>query len=183
VKIGGFAFVTAYAKPPGVLEKETGEKRLEYFQENMGDFSIGLTVTDMEASAFPNTVHRVMMAAFQNAFAARTDGKFERLFQVRYKDTSSMVTVGGCFCRNESVPAISSRVQRDLPFLLKSPPYKIKSLNLTERERVLFDLAVTKRRSNSKQANWLKSFGFKAPDFEAYRDLIRFLPRYYESIF
>jgi len=86
------------------------------------------------------------------------------------------------FCHKNQAKGLSKRMKADLPFLLKAPPYKIRNPNLTERERVVFDLAVTKRRSNSKQSNALKKLGFKRRDFDAYRDLIRFLPRYHESI-
>jgi Putative O-methyltransferase len=182
VKKGGFAFVTVYAQPPGFLEKQTTEQRLEYFQHQLGDFSVGLTTADMEQAAFPNTVYRVLMAAFKNAFASRVDGEFQILFQVEYKDSSTMITVGGCFSSTVDAPHILRRVKTDLPFLLKNPPYKIRHLNLTERERVLFDMAVTKHRKNSAQANLLRVLGFKKKDFDAYRDLIRFLPRYHESI-
>ena len=182
VKLGGFAFVTVYAQPPGALETQSTQERLDYFQQEMGEFSVGLTLADMESEAFPETIHKLLMAAFNNAFAARTDGEFQPLLQVRYKDTSQMVTVGGFFCRSNEVSDIVGRLKDDLPFLMDKPPYKIHSLNLTERERVLFDVAVTKRRTNSKQANSLRRLGFRKREFDAYRDLIRFWPRYYEAI-
>ena len=182
VKAGGFAFVTAYAEPPGALDKLTKEQRLEYFQQNLGDSSVGLTVDDMENAAFPETVRRILVAAFRNAFSTRTDGQFQTIFQVQYKDTAQMVTVGGCFCTISQAHGLLSRVRTDLPFLLKKMPYKIRHMNLTERERVLFDMAVTKPDTNSNQSTSLKSLGFKKKDFDAYRDLIRFLPRYHESI-
>ena len=182
VKLGGFAFVTVYGHPPGILDRENKEQRLEYFQQNLGAFSVGLTVDDMETSNFPQTVYRLLIAAFKNAFAPRADGQFQILFQIQYKDSTPMITVGGCFCHKNQAKGLSKRMKADLPFLLKAPPYKIRNPNLTERERVVFDLAVTKRRSNSKQSNALKKLGFKRRDFDAYRDLIRFLPRYHESI-
>ncbi len=94
----------------------------------------------------------------------------------------NMMTIGGCFAAKDDTSKIEERVRADLPFLLNRQPYKIQHFALTERERRLFDLAVTKRRSNSQQANRLKALGFKQKDLDAYRDLIRFLPRYYESI-
>lgn len=182
VKVGGFAFVTVYAGPPGILQKQSKEQRLEYFQQYMGDFSLGLTADQMETATFPKIVHQTLVTAFQNAFSARTDGKFQVLFQVQYKDSTPMITVGGCFSEVADGRDILNRVNTDLPFLLKGRPYQIRQMNLTERERELFDMAVTNRRKNSKQANSLRSLGFKNRDFETYRDLIRFLPRYYESI-
>lgn len=180
--LGGFAFVTVCGAPPRALEKEPTEKRLEYFQDQLSAFSIGLTADDMQNSNFPQTIYRVLIAAFKNAFTARTDGQFQLLFQIQYKDSVPMVTVGGCFCEKAQAASLSKRVKNDLPFLLKVSPYNIRNLNLTERERDVFDIAVTKSRSNSKQANSLKKIGFKKRDFETYKDLIRFLPRYHESI-
>ena len=182
LKIGGFAFVTVYAQPPGVLQKQRREQRLEYFQEHLGAFSTSFTVADMENANFPNTVYRILMAAFKNAFAARTDGAFHSLFRVQYKDSVEMMTVGGCFCSKVASPGFLRRVRTDLPFLSRGRPYKIRSLNLTDRERVLFDMAVTKRTLDSVEAKSLQSIGFRKGDFDAYRDLIRFLPRYHESI-
>jgi hypothetical protein len=182
IKIGGFAFVTVYAQTPGSLLKVSGEGRLSYFQEYLGDFATGLTTADMENTAFPTTVYRILIAAFQNAFATRTDGVFQPLFRVRYRDTSQMVTVGGCLCPKPTASAFARRIRAELPFLWKGSPYQIRNLNLTERERALFDMAVTKRTMNSSQARSLRSLGFEKPDFDTYRDLLRFLPRYHESI-
>jgi hypothetical protein len=180
---GGFAFVTVYAEPPGFLEKETPEGRLDYFVNNLGEFSAGLTKDNMENSEFSTTIHGILMSAFSSAFSARRDGRFRPLFQVQYKDSTTMITVGGCFCGQKPGSKVERRIKKDLPFLMsKTLPYKIKHLNLTEKERALFDIAVTRALSSSKQSNQLRELGFKDKDFEFYRELIRFLPRYYESI-
>jgi hypothetical protein len=156
---------------------------LDYFSDTFGEFSVGLTKNDMENAQFPKTIHKMLVSAFKNAFAARRDGVFRPLLQIQYKDSSTMVTVGGCFCTEDSCDMVESRIKKDLPFLLgKNLPYKIKNLNLTERERSLFDMAVTRKTTRSHQANKLRSLGFKDKDFEAYNELLRFLPRYYESI-
>lgn len=180
LKVGGFAFVTVCAHPPGNLQRP--QERLDYFQEYLSDFSVDLTVEDMASSAFPATVYQVLMTAFRKAFAAHPDGVFRPLFRVQYKDTIDMVTVGGCLSTRGTAATISKRVRADLPFLFKPGPYKIEKINLTEREKVLFDKAVTKQDPNSDQATSLRSLGFKQRDFRTYRDLIRFLPRYHESI-
>lgn len=182
VKVGGFAFVTVFGEPPGALANKSAMERLEYFQEELGEFSVGLIADDMENVAFPKTLCRVLVMAFQNAFAPRTDGKFEPVFQIQYKDSSWMITVGGFFARNDAISGINARIQADLPFLLANSPYRIRHLNLTERERVVFDLAVTKKGTTSKAATKLRSLGFRKSEFDAYRDLIRFWPRYHETI-
>ena len=113
VRLGGFAFVTVYADPPGVLQKLNKEERLEYFHENMGDFAVGLTADELDNSRFSEAVHRVLTASFQNAFATRTDGKFQALFQIRYKDSVPMLTVGGCFSTSADAHDILSRHSPD----------------------------------------------------------------------
>ena len=137
----------------------------------------------MENANFPTTVHRVLMAALKNALAVREDGVFHPMFQVLYRDTSSMVTVGGYFCSDAATHEFVRRVRRDLPFLAHGRLYQIpRGLNLTQRERALFDMAVTKNELNSEHAKSLQSIGFRKKDFVSYRDLLRFLPRYHESI-
>jgi hypothetical protein len=182
VQLGGFAFATVCETPPGALAKHSKEQRLAYFQEQIGDFAIELTADDFENAAFPGTIHRILVQAFQNAFAGRSEGQFQSLFQIRYRDTSPMITVGGCFSSTSDASKIHDRVRSDLPFLLSDRPYHIRHLNLTTRERDLFDIAVTTPRKNSRQTSSLRSLGFKKADFDAYRDLLRFLPRYFESI-
>jgi hypothetical protein len=68
LKRGGFAFVTSYADPPGALEKLTKEQRLEYFQQYLGEFSVGLLEDDMANETFPDTVRRILVAAFPDGF-------------------------------------------------------------------------------------------------------------------
>ena len=173
MKLGGFGFVTVYAGPTGALEDFSTEQRLEWFQDELGEFSVGLTVSDMANTEFHKTLIKVLVSAFKNAFAPRMDGVFQPLFQVLYKDSTLMATVGGIFCGPEQAPQVVARVKQDLPFLLNSP-YRIRQLNLTERERVLFDKAVTKASLDSEEAERLRSLGFKEREFRAYRDLIRF---------
>jgi len=182
VTVGGFAFVTVYGQPSRALESQSTQERLDYFQQEMGEFSVGLTTADMENKVFPATIHRILMAAFRYAFAGRADGQFHPLFQVHYKDSSHMITVGGFFCRAEDSQRIVGRVEHDLPFFAQQALYRIRSLNLTERERVLFDIAVTTRKTKSRQANALRRLGFRTREFNAYRDLIRFWPRYHEAL-
>lgn len=180
--VGGFAFVTVNANPMGILRELSNERRLEHFQQELGDFSIDLTSDAMEYSTFPNTVRRVLITAFKNSFAARTDGEFRPLFQVQYKDSTRMITVGGVFCAKNQSQDTERRLKVDLPFLAENGLYQIRNLHLTDHERRLFDLAVTKSRPRSPEERKLRSLGFKSNEFNTYRDLIRFLPRYHESI-
>jgi hypothetical protein len=181
ITLGGFAFVTVAAVPSGVFSNLKADKRLEYFQNEMPSIAPILTVDDLQNANFAEAVRKILEAAFKSAFAGRTDGTFEPLFQVRYADSTLMITVGGCFCDTNALQALKHRLATDLPFLAATP-YNIRRLNLTDRERALFDLAVTRKGLVSQQAKRLQNLGFKDSDFDAYRELIRFLPRYHESI-
>jgi hypothetical protein len=120
----------------------------------------------MENYLFPSTVHRILVAAFTHAFSTRRDGKFVPWLQIQYSDTKQMITVGGCFCG-----ANAARVKRDLPFLTSDTlPYHIKYLNLTERERALFDIAVTMKGAKSKQISTLETLGSRNVIFARIRN-------------
>jgi len=123
------------------------------------------------------------MASFKNAFAARREGKFVPLLQVEYADTMTMVTVGGAFLANGTAVDMRGRLKKALPFLSsdKVELYQIRSFHLTERERALFDRAATGQKKRSRERNALRRLGFKDVDFDAYNDLIRYLPRYVET--
>lgn len=182
LKVGDFGFVTAYGQPPGVLERASARARLDYFQDELGHFSTDLDASDMENANFPSTVHAVLVAAMKNAFAARDDATFYPLFQVQYRDSVPMVTIGGLFNVRGKADSLKKRMRTDLPFLSKGQPYKIDGLPLTESERVMFDKAVTMKSADTAEMQCLKALGFKKRDLDSYRDLLRFLPRYHESI-
>ncbi len=182
LKPGGFAFVTVCAVPFGVLDRLSTAKRLNYFQEHFGDFAIGLNEEMMADSAFPDTVCRILSTAFQNAFAPRTDGKFLLQFRVSYKDSTPMITVGGYLGRPNEVSSVVKRLKKRMPFLMHTAPYQIRNFNLTERERNLFDVAATNSRKRSKEASALRALGFEDKHIELHQEIIRFIPRYQESI-
>lgn len=175
MKLGGLAFVTVAAVPAGALEGANADARLEHFQNELPSFSSLLDATDMQNINSSEAARKVLDAAFRSAFAGRTDATFEPLFQVRYSDTTQMLTVGGSAIPRGLMPS-----GRDLqPICLFSPN---RQLNLADRERALFDLAVTRKGVSYQQATRLHNLGFNPLDFDAYRELIRFLPRYHESI-
>ncbi|MGO4128853.1 O-methyltransferase [Inquilinus sp. YAF38] len=184
LKVGDFCFVTVFGGPPRVLDRENDETRLVWLQDNLGDVAGEVTMADVERSAFPDAVHKVLIAAFRNAFSVRRDGGFVPFLQVEYSDSLPMVTVGGGFLADGQASSFKTRVSRALPFLSTEATklYEIRSMHLTERERVLFDKAATKKNKVSSEKNQLKALGFKEHEISTYRDLIRYLPRYVETI-
>jgi len=184
LKVGDMCFITVSGAPPRVLDRENNEAKLTWFQDELGDVSGDVLIGDVERSAFPTAVHKVLMAAFRNAFSIRRDGAFVPLLQVLYSDSMPMITVGGGLLAQGQAFGFLSKLASGLPFLTPQEKalYVIKSLHLTERERVLFDRAATKRNRKSSEHNQLKKLGFGDSEISAYKDLIRYLPRYVETI-
>jgi hypothetical protein len=184
LKVGDFCFVTLNANPPKVLAKENDEFRLAWLQDNLPGVAGEVLLADVETSTFPSAVHKVLIAAFRNAFAAREDGKFYLCLQVQYMDSSEMITVGGALLTDAQRDAFAARARAAIPFLRldKDELYEIRSLHLTERERALFDRATTSTIEPSPEGEQLKTLGFKRDELSAYKDLIRYLPRYVETM-
>lgn len=158
--------------------------RLAWLQDNLGSVSGNLVLADIATSKFPAAVHRILTAAFTNAFAPRKDGQFVPLLQVRYSDSSVMVTVGGALLDKELAKEYKAKLRARIPFLAnaKERLYEIASLHLTERERRLFDRAVTAQTKRVTEWNALRSLGFGDEEYRSYRDLVRYLPRYVETL-
>jgi hypothetical protein len=184
LKQGDFCFITVSGPPPRVLDRSSDAERLTHIRETMGDVAGEVTLEDVERSSFPLAVHKILYAAFRNAFATRRDGTFVPLVQVEYADSMPMVTLGGALLSDGAASAYRRRMKLAFPYLSTDVPrlYDIRSFNLTERERSLFDRASTAQTKRSPEWNALKKLGFKEADFKAYNELIRYLPRYVETI-
>jgi hypothetical protein len=184
LKVGDFCFVTLYGGPPGVLDKENNSFRLNWFYEVLGDVAGDLTIEDVEKSAFSNAVFKTLTAAFRNAFSFRRDGTFVICFKVRYVDSKPMVTIGGALLSEQRAPIFEEKFQIAFPFLnnQSNSLYEIKSFHLTERERALFDRASTAKPRFTSDKNKLNNLGFRDSEIAAYKELIRYLPRYVETM-
>jgi hypothetical protein len=184
LKVGDFCFVTVFGGPPRLLDKLNGKERLAWLQDNLGEVSGDLILADMDRSNFPTAIHKILSSAFKNAVAPRRDGEFVPLLQIKYSDSSSMITFGGAFLHNGQAIAYLKKLQTTLPFLpLKSLGlYEIASLNITDRERHLFDRVVTASKKRTSERNTLKKLGFSEDDIASYKDLVRYFPRYVETM-
>ena len=182
-KARDFVFVTVCGEPPGFLRKSNGTKRLTELQDRLPRFTRTLTVQDMDDSGFPETVHRILHSAFSHAFSVR-GLMFDPFFRVVYADGVRMVTYGGVFAETKECRSFRSRLDLAIPFLRSEPPgaYQIETFNITEKERRLFDLAATARRSNAKELGLLYGLGFEVEELERYRELLRYHPRYVETL-
>lgn len=184
LKVGDFCFITVSGGAPRLMDSMNDADRLTTIRETLHDVSGAVRLEDVERSAFPVAVHKILIAAFKNAFAARLDGKFIPLLQVEYSDSVPMVTVGGAFLAEGTAVAYRKKIKHSLPFLATEAAelYEIRSLHLTERERSLFDRAATANKVRTTERNTLKALGFKDAELKAYNELIRYLPRYVETM-
>lgn len=176
-----FLFVTVASEIPGDLRKFNSAERLERVQEQFGAYAGGLTRSDVEDSGFPATAHKILRTAIKNAFAARADDPIYIRFEVAYRDTTSMITVGGHVCGAEMARRMDDNLMKNVPFLLGASPFTIRNFNLSERERHLFETAATAS-IRTMESDQLLRLGFKTSDITDYKNLIRFEPRYHESV-
>ncbi len=184
VQPGTFLFITVSGELPARWRRLGLSERLGSLSEDFGYLVSGFTEKDVAEESYPSTAFTVLMRSLTSSFLARAEGKFFPFFRVAYRDTTRMITVGGIFASAPVGGEIGRLAARALPFLKVhgSQPYQIRNYNLTERERRLFDRATTGQRRNSRDANTLRSLGFKSADFREYGNLLRFIPRYFESI-
>lgn len=187
LKNGDFCFITIGGLRPPVHEKSDEQKVLAWMKEEFGDFAGEVTLDNVAKKNFPEAARKVLLAAFSYAFSTRQDCKFIPFLQVKYTDSFPMVTIGGALMDDVHAAKFKLNVDRTLPFLRVNEDclYDIKSLNLTERERVLFDRATTHSTHGSiekSQRLKIRKLGFSEEEICAYKELIRYLPRYVETI-
>ncbi|WP_420612272.1 O-methyltransferase [Candidatus Spongiisocius sp.] len=180
VSAGDFIFVTVNGRPPRVIRKMSSHQRADWYTATFGDVANQIQPNECEDGTFNKSVHKLLRTAFRHAFASAAD-VFSMPLQIFYRDSTQMVTVGGCYLQAEDDEKYRRRCEQELPFLdVKSnAPYSIPHLSLSERERQVFDLAATGR---SEAFNRLKAMGFDDRDVECHRELIRYIPRYVETI-
>lgn len=183
VSPGDFIFVTVGGEPPKAVRTKSSRQRADWYTVTFGDVASQIQPEDCEDSTFRQSVHKLLCTTFRHAFASAAD-VFSMPLQIFYRDTTRMVTIGGCYLRAPDDEEFRRRCQQELPFLNVEgyEPYSIPRLSLSERERQVFDLAATGRRKNSRAFNQLRSMGFKDRDVDRYRELIRYIPRYVETI-
>ena len=180
---GDFVFVTISGYPPKNMLRMTGEERLAEVEELFGDLTGRLTIDDVENASFPVSAHAILTACFKKGFSVRGDGVFKPFFNVRYADGTEMVSLGGVFDRADRVAELTQLLAARMPFLGTGEGgiYRIGRFDYTDKERRLFDLAVTARRKNARALGELRALGFGDQEIARYRELLRYRPRYVET--
>lgn len=179
-----FFFVTVFAGFPRYLQRLNDAERLQWFQNELGDIAQCLVQEDMQVSRAPQAVQKCLRTALESAFGYRGDGELDLQFSIDYSDTTRMVTVGGFFGSAEIGAEIQKRIQVNLPALHGNGngTFRLRNLNITDRERQLFDLTATAKDKRKKEYRKLIALGFSEQDLQNYASIFRFAPRYIEAI-
>ena len=183
-RFGDFVFFTVCAVPPRRLQRFSSADRLIEIRDMFGDLGLGVTREDVEDANFSTAVQKVLQAAFSNAFVIERGAEFKPYFKVGYADGLEMLTYGGVFAEKERVRYFNELLKSKVPILTRTRQkrYQIKKFNLTERERSLFDRAATAGTSNAQERKDLFRIGFRAREITQYRELLRYHPRYVETL-
>jgi len=183
LQLGSFVFITVRGELATQVATLSAPERIEHFREELGQLALDCTSADVEIDGHPRYVERVMNAALTRAFASRADGVFRPLLRIIYRDTTWMTTVGGCFFAERDGDALFARLKVELPFLYAKAdePYVLDDLIFTPKERVLLDLSVTSNPITEEHRNLLKKLKFSKKRVDAYRSIVRYMPRYVET--
>jgi hypothetical protein len=183
-KPNSFFFITVLGEYQKFLNDMNDSDRLKWLQAELGDVGQNLTQENVQKSQSHNAIFKCVSAALSSAFAFRGDGSFYPQFSVRYADSTKMVTTGGFFGDLGKASEIVQRRNTCLPNLNASEQelFQLRNFNITERERSLLNVASTAKDRRKKEWRKLLELGFKDPEIIAYGDMLRFNPRYIESI-
>jgi hypothetical protein len=183
---GTFVFITASAELPEHIKRINGlPKRLTRLSEDIDPFGSALKADDLNTKEFHVPAARMLRAMLAFGFSGRADGIFFPYLRLNYKDTNWMMTVGGYFGSAIEVAELRKALLGRCDFLRPNSRnfvYGVEQFNITDAERRLFDRASIARRSRRSEKIILRKLGFRNSIVSRYSDLMRFIPRYFESV-
>lgn len=185
LQLGDFLFATVCGMPPRYLQNLGWKRRLSELRDKFGDFGKLLTRSDVNDQRFSNCVNKILRAAFLNAFAYKEGGALFPFFDVEYSDGMPMVTYGGVFAPDVQRVRFAEKLEVKVPVLTiggRPQRYRIAKFDLTEKERNLFDRAATSDGGDSAETRKIEELGFADGLLQSYRELLRYYPRYVETL-
>lgn len=180
-----FVVVTLSGELPERWSKIPKTKaRLEAAQEEFGAFAQNLESDNFDKSKFRWTVGSLIRSSLGFGFSGRNDGTWLPFLNVIYKDSVWMVTVGGFFGEADLFGSLKAAIKSRAPFLSRSVRgdfYQIGQFNITDAERRLLDRAALRNPREKNAKGKLRDLGFSDLMIDQYAELMRFIPRYFES--
>jgi len=152
-----------------------------YFEHHAsGYLELGLSEHDFGKSKLGSRSVEVLKAAFTKAIVPRRDVQFLPLFNFVYKDSHTMLTMGGMIAsRAERRMLGASSLAETIYYRsdFDSPPFSIKVPRLTRKERIYLD------KEMPSADGWVPTdFDLDAEETNRYRELYRFLPAFAELL-
>lgn len=181
-----FLFITLNSHPIAWGANESSEQKVERIKKMFGEYANTIEREDVTPTGFKNAIFKILNSALRHTFATKTAAEFYPFFSVTYSDNAQMVTYGGCLLETGQVPGVRSAIESRFPFLLNKSGnfFEIKLSNLSQQERILFDLAATstKATEKSKYHKSLNKLGFHDEEINRHQELLRYIPRYVEAL-
>jgi len=161
-----------------VLGPKQWKRYFEYHAS--GYLKLGLSEDDFGKSKLVLRSTDILRAAFTKAIVARRDLQFLPMFNFVYKDSHSMLTMGGMIAgRAEKRQLRASNMDEAVYYRddFDAPPFEIRLPRLTRKERIYLD------REMPCADGWApKDFDLDIEETQRYRDLYRFLPAFAEIL-
>jgi hypothetical protein len=182
--IGSFLIVTVSGEASGPLRKLNDRQRLQYFKETLNDFALDFDEPDFSDASIRFTISKMLLAILTYSFRARYPVQFFPAIKLLYKDSTWMATVGGYVGNKPEISALVRISKEHLSFLPKQENdsfLQIPQFNVTDIERRILDLLVTRKPKERSKVRLVKNLGFDSNFIRQYQNMIRYIPRYFES--
>ena len=141
---------------------------------------LGLSEDDFAKSKLVVRSTEVLKVAFNKPVVARHDLRFVPLFNFVYKDSHSMLTMGGMIAGRAERRLLQGSSLSEAIYYRRGfdlPPFEIRVPRLTKKERIYLD------REMPCGDDWApKDFDLDSDDARRYRELYRFLPAFAEIL-
>lgn len=150
-----------------------------YFEYHASSYlKLGLTDADFGKSGLILRCTEILKAAFTKSIVARPELEFLPMFNFAYKDSHSMLTMGGMVAGRAEKRQLRASKLGDTVYYrddFGSPPFEIKVPRFTRKERIYLD------REMPCADGWVpEEFHLDPEDVRRYRDIYRFLPAFAE---
>jgi hypothetical protein len=186
VQPGSFVFITASGEVPSALAKtEVLPQRLNILTQQFGDFAAEVKVEQLSNQKFYVSAAKLMASFLSFGFKGRADGVYWPFLRVAYRDSRWMITVGGFFGTEEVTNELKKQISKTCSFLKPKNPdalYEVEQFNITDAERRIFDRAALATKGSRSAKMQLRRLGFPDSTIQQYGELIRYIPRYFESL-
>jgi len=150
-----------------------------YFEYHASSYlKLGLSDTDFGKSELILRSTEILKAAFTKSIVARPELEFLPMFNFAYRDSHSMLTMGGMIAGRAEKRQLRASTMGETVYYrddFQGPPFEIKVPRLTRKERIYLD------REMPCSDDWVpEDFDLDPEDVRHYRDIYRFLPAFAE---